>query len=340
MWVGPLSLFYRRLYGVRRGVALGAFFGSFRVVSCSLYRLMALFRTKTGRLGTDFVNRFVNAFAGFVSGAVFSSIDADVRTAVFVLWILIRALRALLPSVRYGDVVLMCLSASNILSTYVHYPEDNSPSYKKFLEKFGGKTAQQLAPYRHMVALGPAPICSAIHAGQSCTSHFITFTFDGIVRSIPLYLPVHLLGFALSSNKKLSTLASNVLRSSLFLSLYCSSAWLVACNMYRHVYTGGVGRWRTATFEWFAGLSVLIERPSRRRELASYCASHALNAYWNIIKREWHVQPRDSVAVLLLAFSFGTLLQHFEQQPNAITTYFFGINSYPISHYNFYENNK
>jgi hypothetical protein len=82
--------------------------------------------------------------------------------------------------------------------------------------------------------------------------------------------------------------------------------------------------------ELLPGLAVLIERPSRRKELANYCLSHALNSYWNWAKRKWNFEPNNYLAILILGFSFGTLAQHFELQPNAITSIFFGIREYPV----------
>jgi hypothetical protein len=66
------------------------------------------------------------------------------------------------------------------------------------------------------------------------------------------------------------------------------------------------------------------------QELASYCLSHVLNSYWNRAKRTYNVQPRNWISVLMLAFSFGILLQHFEEQPNAITSTLFGIAEFPV----------
>ena len=212
-WVVPVSLWYRKVSGLRRGLAIGVFFGSFRAVSCTMFR--ALNSMKTGRRGVDFAKRFVNAVAGFVGGALFSSIDEDVRNAVFVLWVIIRALRAVLPSVPYGDVVIMSLSASQILSAYVHKPWLNSASYAAFLNKFGAKTLDQLSEYREGKGHCRSDLlCSSIHDGQSCSTHFITFFWDGIFRAVPLYVPVHLGGLLLSSHKSLAVFGENLLRSS------------------------------------------------------------------------------------------------------------------------------
>ncbi len=301
----------------------------FFFLQCSLFRLLA--SVKTGRLATDVLRRFVNAVAGFVSGAIFSCVDTEVRQAVFVLWIVIRALRALLPAVAYSDLIIMMFSTSNILATYVHRPTDHSKSYQGFLHKFGGKSVSQLAPFHVESGEGPAPICDTIHAGQSCVPHLLTFTAEGMLRAVPLYLPVHLVGMLLSSHKSPALLASNVLRSSMFLSLYCSSAWYAACQYYKWLPFGSSSRFKTLFVEWIPGIAVLVERPSRRRELASYCLSHALNAYWNWAKRGLGLQSRDWVSVLLLSLSFGILLQHFEEQPNAITSVCFGITEYPVT---------
>ena len=297
-WVVPVSIMYRRVTGLRRGIALGLFFGSFRVVSCSLFRVLAT--VKTGRQGTDIVRRFVNAVAGFVSGAIFSSVDQDVRQAVIVLWIVIRALRALLPPVPFSDVIIMMFSASNILATYVHAPTDHAKSYQGFLHKFGGKTSTQLAPFRTPSGDGPEVICELVHPGQGCMAHMVTFTVEGLLRAVPLYLPVHLAGLLLSSHKSVPLLASNVLRSALFLSVYCSSAWYAACQYYRYLPLGPSTRFKTLFVEWIPGLAVLLERPSRRKELASYCLSHALNSYWTWAKRGFGFKSRSWVSVLLL----------------------------------------
>jgi hypothetical protein len=188
--VVPVSIFYRRVSGLRRGVALGAFLGSFRAISCTLFRIL---NAKRGRNKTDFVRRFVNAISGWASGMIFSSIDHEVTNAVFVLWVLVRAVRLVVPDIPFSDVLIMMFSASNILSTYVHRPGDNSASYAAFLNKFGGKTNAQLLPFRETTP-GPhrMPLCDTIHPDQSCVSHAITLTAEGMQRSIPLYVPVHL----------------------------------------------------------------------------------------------------------------------------------------------------
>ena len=115
-----------------------------------------------------------------------------------------------------------------------------------------------------------------------------------------------------------------------FLSLYCSSAWLSACKFYQWTGFSKTKRFRSQFCEWVPGLAVLLERPNRRKELASYCLSHALNTIWNNARLKYNLKSNDWVSVLSLAISIGVLLQHFEQQPNLIASHVFGIQEYPI----------
>lgn len=68
-----------------------------------------------------------------------------------------------------------------------------------------------------------------------------------------------------------SKMGVGVLRSSLFLSLYVSLAWRGACTGFAVAgrSTGAV----IASTCWLAGLAVLVEKKSRRMELALYCLS-------------------------------------------------------------------
>ena len=62
-----------------------------------------------------------------------------------------------------------------------------------------------------------------------------------------------------------------MLRSSLFLSLYCTLAWRGACATFNMAgrTTGGL----IAAGAWIAGLAALVEKRSRRMELALYVMS-------------------------------------------------------------------
>ena len=85
--------------------------------------------------------------------------------------------------------------------------------------------------------------------------------------SCPSHLPIH----ASPPSCPCSKVGVGLLRSSLFLSLYCTLAWRGACTGFTASgrTTGGV----IAASCWVAGLAVLVEKRSRRMELALYCLS-------------------------------------------------------------------
>lgn len=74
-----------------------------------------------------------------------------------------------------------------------------------------------------------------------------------------------------------------VLRSSLFLSLYCTLAWRGACTGFN-----AAGRTTGAIIAgscWVAGFALLVEKRSRRMELALYCLSRvgAPRGGWRVV---------------------------------------------------------
>ncbi|CAM6129357.1 unnamed protein product [Calypogeia fissa] len=66
-------------------------------------------------------------------------------------------------------------------------------------------------------------------------------------------------------------------RSSLFLATYCASAWLWTCWLFRGV--GQCNPFLVAAGTFPTGLAVLLEKKSRRMELALYCFSRAIESF-------------------------------------------------------------
>jgi hypothetical protein len=77
---------------------------------------------------------------------------------------------------------------------------------------------------------------------------------------------------------------------------------------------------------------VLVERPARQRELANYCLTHGLAAYWRLVQREYGLQSRSTVSVISLAISFGLLLHNEQSVDNFIVQTLFGIRSHEVSY--------
>jgi hypothetical protein len=325
------SLRNRKLSGTREAAAIATLLGGFRAVHCFLFRLSNSLRHKTDGIWTkireqlDHKREFI---AGVLSTLIAGRIDDTVSSnSVLLIWIMVRAVRSAIPfNIPYSSLLVMCLSTTQLLSTWIRAPYEHSDTYWTFLNVQGGQLERVLKAYwdcyDNMGALRLNG-CAAIHPNSTCLPNALRFFRDGLFRALPVYIPVHLLSFLFSKKRSLERLAENIIRSCVFLSSYCTLAWFVSCLWFK--VDGGVTRKRLLAFLWIPGFAVLFEPPSRRTELAAYCLTHALNSIWNHLKRKHKVTPSPLLAKLLLALTIGTLLHHNDQQPHFITKYLFGI---------------
>lgn len=146
-----------------------------------------------------------------------------------------------------------------------------------------------LAPPSHVAAVlasGAHP-CDWAHPGTTCDGNAARFFPGAYARALPVYLPVYVLPALLVHRKRLLTpgpeaaaLWAKVLkgaaRSSAFLALYCTLAWRGACAGF--TVTGRITPAGIAASAWTGGLATLVEKKSRRMELALYCVSRALES--------------------------------------------------------------
>ena len=164
-------------------------------------------------------------------------------------------------------------------------------------------------------------------SGQGSLMHFVKFLQAGVPRAIPVYLPVYLVPFVLVHRKRLMTrralpLVSKMLqgvgRSSLFLASYCALAWVgvdaIMPLLPRRRVAGTtrtspvfIGAAIAAGPGTLAGLATLLEKPSRRSELALYCASRAVESYamclnsWGYVRGDLWRRYRLDVALFSLS---------------------------------------
>lgn len=206
----------------------------------------------------------------------------------------------------------MCLSTCQFGYSWIVLPSTLPVSYVRFLNKHGGKEMWVLDAIREMCARSAAgvPMCPAagplaalkgtphesftgikpcdfLHPGMSCTAHTVSFIPEGYLRAIPVYLPVYVIPAALVHRRRLlqpgvrgelwKKVGLGALRSSLFLTLYCALAWRGACAGWSTAgRTTAVGIVASC---WVAGLATLVEKKSRRMELALYCLSRSVEAF-------------------------------------------------------------
>ncbi|KAH7278270.1 hypothetical protein KP509_38G033500 [Ceratopteris richardii] len=339
---------------MRYGLFLGAFAGTFSTVDEVLSAIGGFQRTAGWRA-------FV---AGAMAGPSLLLTGPDVQHTSMAIYILLRAAvlaaRCGIKSEQFGwlfrpfawqhgDVALMCLSSSQILSAWILKPESLPSSYISFLNKHGGKDKSVINSLRDIAFSDQgrhfdivrkfyksmnmdAPLdsninttCSVIHANQGCLSHFISFLGQAYLRSLPVYVPVYLIPAIIVHRQAilkkplpifLKTLIGTV-RSSLFLSTYCASAWFWTCILFRATRCEPAS---IAVSTFPTGLAVSIEKKSRRMEIALYCFARALESFaicftdGDAMLSKWKSKAPKRVDVVLFSIATSIIMHCYAQE--------------------------
>ena len=230
--------------------------------------------------------------------------------------------RRLLAPTRYahGDVALMCLATAQLGYSWIILPSTLPGAYIKFWNKHGGKSKYVMDSIRDMcreTALGRQTRqlpCDVVHPNTSCSRHSVSFFPTALARAVPVYVPVYIIPALLIHRQKLLAgreskeiwlkIAKSCLRSSLFLSLYCTLAWRSVCLAFQT--TQSASGKIVASSCWFAGMALFVEKKSRRMELSTYAFSRAIESFalslveWGIIPRT-SKQPRIDVLLFSMA---------------------------------------
>ncbi|KAL4604131.1 hypothetical protein ACB092_10G170700 [Castanea dentata] len=212
----------------------------------------------------------------------------------------------------HGDIFLMCLSSSQILSAYILNQESLPISYKSFLNKHGGKDqvilqgVKQIAcgmPFtnleeieKYYKALGTSikldpemkVPCSIIHGNQSCSGHFLSFLLQAYKRALPVYLPVYLMP-ALIVHRK------GVLKR----------IW--TCMLFRIFKRCNIPMVAMGTFP--TGLALAIEKKSRRMEISLYCFARAIESFFSCMSGAGYLpQSKNFKRADVMIFSLSTAI--------------------------------
>ena len=324
---------------LKRASALAAFMGVAKAAQ------LFLFQQKN-----QTVRYYSQAIAGGLGASTALAIDSGLGYNTLVIWFAIRAARCLLEENLLGDFLnhipflptaAMCLSAAQILSSWVRYPNELDRGYKKFLDSQGGRSRWVMERFLAPNAPVPYPLYIIRKPGTGYFSDAFQYFFAGLRRAgkvyIPLYVAALLYGVFQVRNhspdrltKLLINFGMNVARSSVFLSLYCTIAWAsVPLNrlFFKHTYSVGSTRVGLRRHVWAAGLATLVERKERRPELAAYCSTYAIDSIWNRMENSnpFLKQVRPVLAAVVLIASCSILLHHYNKQPALVTKWVLGF---------------
>ncbi|KAE8056903.1 hypothetical protein FH972_013635 [Carpinus fangiana] len=337
---------------LRYGLFLGTFAGTFVSVDELIGALGGHRRTAQWRA----------LVAGAVAGPSMLLTGLNTQHTSLAIYILMRAAvlasRCGIKSKRFGrickpltwshgDIFLMCLSSSQILSAYILKQESLPASYKSFLNKHGGKDSvilqgvKQIAsgiPFTNLeeiekfykekgenIKLDPemkVP-CSIIHGNQSCSAHVLSFFLQAYKRALPVYLPVYLIPALIVHRQGLRKRPYTILgkglfgtaRSSLFLSVYCSSAWMWTCLLFRIFKRCNIPMVAMGTFP--TGLALAIEKKSRRIEISLYCLARAIESFFTCMTDAGYLRRSKNLKradVVIFSLSTAIIMHCYAQE--------------------------
>lgn len=159
----------------------------------------------------------------------------------------------------------------------------------------------------------------ASHPGQSCSEYYTSTLCSGMGRTGLMYAKVYTFSALLRPNKAFTKprafvyeKLSNLARSALFLTIYQANAKAVLCHYRaaRKKHPNLVG----LLAGLLGGMSIFVERKSRRRELSLYCAPRALEILINKYVETFcgpdsvWVRRGPDVSALAFCLSFGIWL--------------------------------
>ena len=333
----PMSALRRgiKIITLKRAIAIGGFAATTRTINILLNKppirkLLLQYLSKIGIRKENYL-QFRAAMGGAFGAIVAGLLDRSLINSVFVLWCLTRGIPIFLPNIPYGSTIVMCLAAAQIGTTWVRRPLEIDQGYRKFLVAQGGKSAYVLE------ILGtqdfPSRLhCAVSHPGQSCTMHAITYCIGAFWRAFKLYLPLAIAFFILSKKKSIKNSFIGLIRSCLFLAGYCAGAWVVLCVVFRRPFTNNthvINSMALWSRLWISGLPVLIELPGRRKELAQYCATYAIDTIYRNFVALRLAQPSDFYGFCLLSFAWLLLLWNFKTQPKFVSSWVLGLKEPP-----------
>lgn len=250
---------------------------------------------------------------------------------------------------QHGDTAIMCASTVQLAYSWLFLQQTLPTSYVRFLNKHGGKQLEQYAALKEVCKLNtgggpPRPLaalqgtaleqvasplpCRFVHPGTTCSSHTLTFFPRAYLNALPVYLPVYVVPALLVHRQKLlrgpqaaatwRKVGLGVARSSAFLALFCTLAWTGVCAGFQATGTATVQV--VASTCWVAGLATLVEKKSRRMELALYCMSRAVESFalclgeWGWVRRSLVPKRLD---VVLFSAAVGCIMHCYSDSHGA-----------------------
>lgn len=206
----------------------------------------------------------------------------------------------------------MCISSMILLPPLVQAPEELDPTYYKFLLYHGGKSFKILNTCKSKIMTATTKettLCPYIHPDEECIPHSIKFFFTSLPRSLRLYIPLYIILYILNPKRDVILSIKNMIRSTVFLSTYCTSAWLSSC-IYDFINHSKLSTFKSYSHIWPVGLTSIIETPKRRTELATYCLTYALDRVYRYLEKRDYIEDSPVDNTLIISMTTGILIYY------------------------------
>ncbi|KAM9977630.1 hypothetical protein ACTFIR_011500 [Dictyostelium discoideum] len=171
--------------------------------------------------------------------------------------------------------------------------------------------------------------CEKFHPwAKTCTSSASQIWFAVFLAGLKLYAPLFLVPALIFKRKSIQFLVQRtlpeILRSSVFLGTYAGVYAGAICLIRRIV--GKDLKSMAAISGFFAGLlSILIEKKSRRSELALYCLNQAIEVVWKMAAARKLVPLFKNGEVLVYMIASSILLYFYQNEPDSLRSNMNGL---------------
>ncbi|KHG06162.1 Transmembrane protein [Gossypium arboreum] len=191
---------------------------------------------------------------------------------------------------KHGDIFLMCLSSSQILSSYILKQDSLPPSYRSFLNKHGGKDlvilqgVKEIAsglPFTNLEAIEKLYKASGVDVKLDPNMKIPCSAFHNIKKGYCWYCQIKLIFVCLLHiclDIRIVGFDKDSQHHSIISLLEVNPARLWTCLLFRLFRRCNIPMVAMGTFP--TGLALAIEKKSRRIEISLYCLARAIESFF------------------------------------------------------------
>jgi len=175
-----------------------------------------------------------------------------------------------------------------------------------------------------LVTHNPIPVPILAYPWRTMPTTLLGRWITAIIQSLAIYAPVHLIPLILFKPKKLIESPWEMLirlikastRSALFLGTFVGLVW--AGVVFGRLVTGTDSSLGPGSGSLICGLSILLEKKSRRPELTMYVLPRAIHATWLRLTATYKLKTMTHGEVLIFAMAGAIAMYFYEANPTTI----------------------